>query len=201
MSAPGARRALPIVDRDVNTALPPAAADVERAVSAARDWLVACQHADGYWCGELEGDTTLESYMILLQAFFGRVGGPRAEGFARTIRGEALAGGGWAQYLGGPADLSVSCLSYLALKVAGDAATAPHMRDARAVIARLGGPARANSYTRYHFALFGQIGWDEVPAIPPEMMFLPARGSFSVYDMSSWSRTIFVPLSIPFASA
>src|SRR4051812_471233 len=151
MTAAAAPRALPIIDAGVHAVPPPSSANVAQATAAARDWLLGCQHADGYWCGELEGDTTLESYMILLEAFFGRVGGARAEGFARTIRGEALPGGGWAQFLGGPAELSVSCLSYLALKVAGDAPTAPHMNAARAAIARLGGPGRANSYTRYHF--------------------------------------------------
>jgi squalene-hopene/tetraprenyl-beta-curcumene cyclase len=174
----------------------PSREDVERALAAARAWLGARQHADGFWCGELEGDTTLESYMILLEAFFGRLDSDRTRRLAPTIRAEALAEGGWPQYAGGPPDLSVSCLSYFALKVAGDDAAAPHMRAARAAIARLGGAARANSYTRHHFALFGQLSWDEVPAVPPEMMFLPGRGAFSVYDMSSWSRTIFVPLSI-----
>jgi squalene-hopene/tetraprenyl-beta-curcumene cyclase len=200
MSAPATHRALPIVDGDVTAEPRPEPADVERTLVAARDWLLARQHADGYWCGELEADTTCESYMILLEAFLGRAGGDRARRFAHTIRHEALAGGGWAQYAGGPADLSVSCLSYFALKVAGDDPGAEHMRAARAVITRLGGPRRANSYTRYHFALFGQMGWDEVPAIPPEMLFLPPTASFSIYDMSSWSRTIFVPLSIIYAS-
>src|SRR5262245_56601998 len=142
MSPPRVPRALPILDGGVQNAPPPSPAGVERAISAARDWLLACQHADGYWCGELEADTTLEGYMILIEAFLGRMGGPRAEGFARTIRGEALAGGGWAQFHGGPADLSVSCRSYLALKVAGDSPTAPHMRAARAVIASFGGAGR-----------------------------------------------------------
>ena len=31
------------------------------------------------------------------------------------------------------------------------------------------------------------------------MVFLPGGGPFTVYDMSSWSRTIFVPLSILYA--
>jgi squalene-hopene/tetraprenyl-beta-curcumene cyclase len=194
-----ARLTLPIVDDDRPGESHASRDEVERAVAAARDWMLARQHTDGYWCGELEADTTCESYMILLEAFLGRVGSDRARRFARTIRGEALPDGGWAQFGGGPPDLSVTCLSYFALKVAGDHQDAPHMRAARATIARLGGARRANSYTRYHFAMFGQIGWDEVPAIPPEMMFLPARGQFSVYDMSSWSRTIFVPLSILYA--
>lgn len=108
-------------------------------------------------------------------------------------------GGGWAQYRGGPAEISVSVLSYFALRVAGDPPDAPHMRRSREAIFRLGGVARANTYTKYHLALFGQYDWSDVPAIPPEMVFLPGRGPFTVYDMSSWSRTIFVPLSILYA--
>ncbi|HVY41269.1 MAG TPA: squalene--hopene cyclase [Polyangia bacterium] len=177
----------------------PPRARVEAAIAAARDWLVARQHADGYWLAELEGDTTLESYIILLEAFFGRRDSEKVRALARVIRDEALPGGGWHQYLGGPPDLSVSCLSYFALKVAGEPADAPHMRAARAVIRSLGGVGRANTYTRTHLAMFGQISWDSVPAVPPEMMFAPQRAPFSVYDMSSWSRTIFVPLSIIWA--
>jgi squalene-hopene/tetraprenyl-beta-curcumene cyclase len=172
---------------------------LERALEAARTWLLARQDAAGFWCGELEGDTTLESYMILIEAFLGRRGSDRSLRLARTIRQEALPGGGWSQYPGGPADLSVSCLSYFALKVAGDDADAAHMKQARAVIRAQGGANRANTYTRYHLALFGQYPWEALPAIPPEMVLLPAWAPFSVYDMSSWSRTIFVPLSILWA--
>ena len=96
---------------------------------------------------------------------------------ARTIRDRALPGGGWSQYPGGPADLSVSCLSYFALKVVGDDADAPHMRGARDAILAMGGADRANTYTRYHLALFGQYPWRALPAIPPEMIFLPGRGA------------------------
>jgi squalene-hopene/tetraprenyl-beta-curcumene cyclase len=177
----------------------PSRARVDGALAAARDWLLQRQDPAGFWCGELEGDTTLESYMILLEAFFGRRGSQKSRDLARVIREEVLAGGGWSQYLGGPPDLSVSCLTYFALKVAGDDAEDPHMRRSRAVILDLGGIEAANTYTRYHFAFFGQFPWTGVPAIPPEMLFLPRRSLFSIYDMSSWSRTIFVPLSILWA--
>jgi squalene-hopene/tetraprenyl-beta-curcumene cyclase len=172
---------------------------ISQAIEAAREWLLARQHAAGYWCGELDGDTTLESYPILLEAFLGRWDSDKSARLARTIRARALPGGGWSQYPGGPADLSVSCLSYFALKVVGDDADAPHMRGARDAILAMGGADRANTYTRYHLALFGQYPWRVLPAIPPEMIFLPGRAPFSVYDMSSWSRTIFVPLSILWA--
>jgi squalene-hopene/tetraprenyl-beta-curcumene cyclase len=138
--------------------------------------------------------------MILLEAFFGRPGSGKSRDLARVIREEALPGGGFSQYLGGPPELSVSCLSYFALKVAGDPAEAPHMRRTRDVILATGGVERANTYTKYHLALFGEYPWSAVPAIPPEMLFFPGAGPFTVYDMSSWSRTIFVPLSILYAS-
>jgi squalene-hopene/tetraprenyl-beta-curcumene cyclase len=184
----------------------PGRARLEDSLAAARAWLLARQQHEGCWCGQLEGDTTCESYIVLLEAFLARDAGglaPAVAGkvaaLARVIRARALPAGGWSQYPGGPADLSVSCLGYLALKVAGDEAEAPHMRRARVVIRALGGAGRANSYTRFHFALFGQLPWAEVPAIPPEMLLLPAFAPFSVYDMSSWSRTIFVPLSVLWA--
>jgi squalene-hopene/tetraprenyl-beta-curcumene cyclase len=188
----------------------PTAAAVDSAIESARAWLVARQTSEGYWCGDLEGDTTLESYLILLRAFLrhgpdsatkldGPANDPEIERFAVRIRELARADGGWSSYAGGPGNLSVSCLSYFALKVAGDSAHAPHMRRARDLILALGGAGCANSYTRYHLAMFGECPWSDVPAIPPEIMFLPQAGPFSVYDMSSWSRTIFVPLSIIYA--
>ena len=181
------------------TPLAPGPGVVARSLERARAWLLERQEATGFWAGELEGDTTLESYMILLEAFFGRPASDKALALAHVIREEMLATGGWAQYPGGPAEISVSVLSYFALKVAGEPADAPHMRLSRDVIVGLGGVERANTYTKYHLAFFGQYAWGDVPAIPPEMVFLPGSGPFTVYDMSSWSRTIFVPLSILYA--
>lgn len=177
----------------------PASGRVDRAIAAARTWLLDRQAEQGFWCAELEGDTTLESYMILLEAFLGRRASEKSLALARVIRDEMLPDGGWSQYPGGPAEVSVSCLSYFALKLVGDRQDAPHMQRAREVILRLGGIGRANTYTQYHFAFFGQYSWTAVPAIPPEMLFLTGKSPFTVYDMSSWSRTIFVPLAILYA--
>ncbi len=182
------------------TPIAPRSERIARALVDARSWLLERQQPEGFWCAELEGDTTLESYMILLDAFIGSgIESDRSAALARTIRGEVLPAGGWAQYRGGPPEISVSVLSYFALKVAGESQDAPHMQRSRDVILRLGGVERANTYTKYHLAFFGQYSWSDVPAIPPEMVFLPERGPFTVYDMSSWSRTIFVPLSILYA--
>ncbi|MET0386155.1 MAG: squalene--hopene cyclase [Polyangiales bacterium] len=172
---------------------------VHHAIDGARDWLFSQQQSTGFWCADLEGDITLESYMILLEAFLGRRASPRSRELAGAIRAEMLPAGGWSQYPGGPAEISVSCLGYFALKLCGDSADAEHMARSRDVILSLGGVERANTYTQYHLAFFGQFAWADVPAIPPEMIFLPQRGPFSIYDMSSWSRTIFIPLAILYA--
>ena len=44
------------------------ASRVAAAIDGCRKRLFSQQHEDGYWCGELEADTTLESDYILLHA-------------------------------------------------------------------------------------------------------------------------------------
>ena len=170
-----------------------------RAIDAARGWLFGQQRSQGFWCAVFGGDATLEAYVIILEAFLGRRGNEKSLALARGIREQMLPGGGWSQYPGGPAEITVSCLSYFALKLVGDSADAPHMLRSREVIRRLGGAERANTYTKYHLALFGEYSWRRVPAIPPELMFLGEGSPFTIYDMSSWSRTIFLPLAILYA--
>ena len=44
-------------------------AKLSSTIKKTTDWLLQQQHADGHWCGELEGDTILESEYLLLLAF------------------------------------------------------------------------------------------------------------------------------------
>ncbi len=46
---------------------------------------------------------------------------------------------------------------------------------------------------------FGQYDYDAVPAIPPEIVLFPNWFWFNIYEISSWSRAILVPLSIAYA--
>jgi len=172
---------------------------IDKAIESARAWLFSRQSPEGFWCEVFGGDATLEAYFIILEAFLGRRGREKSLALARGIRLQMLPDGGWAQYPGGPAEVTVSCLSYFALKLAGDRADAPHMQKSRDVILQLGGIEKTNTYTKYHLALFGLYSWKRVPAIPPEIMFLPDNPVFTIYDMSSWSRTIFLPLAILYA--
>jgi squalene-hopene/tetraprenyl-beta-curcumene cyclase len=169
---------------------------VATAIHAASDWLLARQQADGHWCGELEGDTILESEYVLLLAWLGRHDSPEAHKAARYILSKQLADGGWAIYPGGKLEISASVKAYFALKLTGHTAGAEHMQRARRAILANGGADAVNSFTRYYLALLGQIDYEQCPAVPPEFLLLPNWFPVNLYSISSWSRTILVPLSI-----
>lgn len=172
------------------------AAPLERAIAQTRQWLLDEQHADGSWVGELEGDTILESEYILLLAYLGRQHSPLARKAARYIVKQQLPSGGWAMYPGGAIEVSGSVKAYFALKLTGHDPSAEYMQRARAAILANGGADAVNSFTRFYLALLGQISYDQCPAVPPEVMLLPKWFPINLYSVSSWSRTIIVPLSI-----
>ena len=173
--------------------------ELAESISHARRWLLNRQHEPGYWVAEFEADTTLESYIILFKTFMGKGDDPSLQRYAKTIRRCMLPQGGWPIYLHGPPEISVSVLSYFALKLAGVSPDEPDMRRAREMILKLGGVTKANTYTKFYLAFFGQYDWEHVPAVPPEIIFLPSMAPINIYAMSSWSRAIFVPLSILYA--
>src|SRR5215813_7871486 len=173
--------------------------EVEPAAEAARRYLLSIQHEDGHWCGELEGDTILESEYLLTIYFLGRAEEPKVRKAAEYLRRQQLPTGGWAVYQGGPAEVSASVKAYFVLKLLGDDPNAPHMARARRVILDLGGLEACNSFTKIYLSIFGQYEWEKCPAVPPELVLLPDRFPVSIYRMSSWSRAIVVPLSIIWA--
>ncbi len=157
-------------------------------VERAQDWLLERQDDEGYWVAELEGDTILESEYVLLMTFLGRESDPVCGRCARYIQDHQLPGGGWAIYPGGPVDISASVKAYFALKLTGHSPDEPEMVRARRAILEAGGAQACNSFTRFYLALLGQIGYDECPCVPPELVLIPHRWKFSLSAMSAWTR-------------
>ena len=168
-------------------------------VARTRDHLLSLQHPDGHWCAELQGDTILESEYILLLAFLGQGQSERAKECAAYMLDQQCDHGGWAMFPGGPIEISGSVKAYLALKITGHDPQADYMVRAREAILRAGGVEQVNSFTRYYLAMLGVIPYNLCPAVPPEMILLPLWAPFNIYEMSSWSRTIVVPLSLLWA--
>src|SRR3954463_10090872 len=77
-------------------------ARVRAAMSKACDYLFSTQHEDGYWAGELEADTTLESDYIMVHTLLGTTSDERNLEAAREILKHQNADGGWPIYYGGP---------------------------------------------------------------------------------------------------
>ncbi len=192
---PGSASGL-LTDRRSAPGATPSRDELETAIGRTSDWLLAQQTDDGYWVGELEGDTILESEYVLLLTFLGLEADPVCARCARYIQDHQLDDGGWAIYPGGPLDISASVKAYFALKIVGVSPDEPRMVQARQAILDAGGADLCNSFTRFYLALLGQIRYDECPCVPPELVLIPSRLGFSLSAMSAWTRTIVVPLAI-----
>ncbi len=166
------------------------------AIRRAQANLMRLQREDGHWCGELFVDSTLCSDYVLYMHWADEVDAVLQEKCVAHIRRRQLADGGWNIYEGGPSDVNASVKAYFALKLAGHLPAQPWMQEARACILRLGGIPRMNTYAKLYLALLGQFPWKYLPTVPVEMIFFPKWFPFSLYDMSSWSRAMLVPLAI-----
>jgi squalene-hopene/tetraprenyl-beta-curcumene cyclase len=193
-SLPGRRRPVQKTAQNERTRIADA---IGRAVGA----LSAQQSPEGFWCGELTADTTLESDYILLQLWLNQ---PDENGWnpptkhridraAQSILQRQLPDGGFNIYAGGPSEVSATTKGYCALKLAGIDPECRAMRSARQRILALGGLQAANSYVKINLSLFGLYPRKYAPSVPPEIVMLPGN---VLYEMSSWTRSILVPLSI-----
>ena len=169
---------------------------LEQAIDRGADHLLSLQAKPGYWLGELEADSTLESDYIYYLYVLGKAEPARIAKLANYVRRKQLADGGWSIYPGGPSELNATCKAYFALKLVGDNPKSPHMVQARETALRLGGLEKSNSYVRFYLAVAGALGWELVPAILPEMMLLPSWFYLNIYEMSSWTRGIVIPMAI-----
>ena len=175
---------------------PPALSGAEAALVRARDHLLGLQHEQGWWQGELETNVTMDAEDLLLRQFLGVRTDEETAAAGRWIASQQRADGTWANFFGGPGDLSTTVEAYVALRLAGDAPDADHMARASAWIAAQGGIPATRVFTRIWLAMFGQWSWDDLPVIPPEMIYLPAWFPLNVYDWACWARQTIVPLTI-----
>ena len=172
---------------------------LERTIERGVSWLLSAQEPAGYWWGMLEADSTLESDYIMFELIQGQADPDKIVKLANHIRSCQQADGGWPIYPGGPSEINATVKAYFALKLAGDGADSPHLTLARKCVHQMGGLERTNSYVRFYLALVGALEWDLVPAIPPELILLPRWFFVNLYEMSSWTRAIVVPLTILWA--
>ncbi|NUR59599.1 MAG: squalene--hopene cyclase [Catenulispora sp.] len=166
------------------------------ALKAAADHLLSLQDGAGWWKGELETNVTMDAEDLLLRQFLGIRRAEETAEAAAWIRSQQRPDGTWANFFDGPADLSTTIEAYTALRMAGDAKDAEHMRAARAFILDSGGIEASRVFTRIWLALFGEWQWSDLPVMPPELIYLPKWFPLNVYDWACWARQTVVPLTI-----
>ena len=170
---------------------------------AHRDALVSRQNEQGYWWADLTADTTLESDYILLQLWLH----PPQDGVWKPTTRDAD------RQSGAVHSAASACRMAGSISIASGPAggqrdrqslfraetgrrsgrRSAHDRRRATVFSSLGGIQAANSYVKINLSLFGLFPREFCPSVPPEMMLLP--GNF-IYQMSSWTRAIVIPLSI-----
>jgi len=171
---------------------PMAAGALERATER----LLALQHENGWWQGELQTNVTMDAEDLLLREFLGVRTEEQTRQSASWIRSQQRPDGTWANFYGGPGDLSTTIESYAALRLAGDPPDAAHMRAAATFILDGGGIERSRVFTRLWLALFGMWPWEDLPVLPPEMIFLPHWFPLNIYDFACWARQTIVALTV-----
>ena len=179
--------------------LEPASDPIQGAMNRSAHALSERQAKDGHWLFELEADVTIPAEYLFLQYFMRKIDRNREQKIGKYLRRRQHENGSWGLYEGGPGDISATVKAYFALKLAGDSPSEPHMVRTRNWVRANGGAEAVNVFTRITLAIFGQIPWRTVPAMPVEIMYLPKWWFFNLTKVSYWSRCVIVPLLIIFA--
>jgi squalene-hopene/tetraprenyl-beta-curcumene cyclase len=169
------------------------------ALRRATDLLLSMQAPAGWWKGELETNVTIEAEDLLLRRFLGILPPSVTADTARWIRARQRPDGTWSNFFGGPPDLSTTVEAYVALRLAGDPPEAAHLTRAAQFVRQNGGVESSRVFTRIWLALFGLWPWEDLPALPPEVVLLPPGGPFSIYDFGCWARQTVVAITVVWA--
>ena len=174
-------------------------ADVESAITRSRDYIFTRQHAEGYWNGELEADAMLEADYIFLHKLLESGDPVRLQRACTEMMRYQNEDGSWSIYPGGPGNISLSVKCYSSAKLMGIGADDPRLAKCREWVLAHGGVTACNTFTKMYLCALGEYDYDAVPAIPPEIVLFPKWFYFNIYEISSWSRSILIPLAIIYA--
>ena len=75
---------------------------IDQALEKAKSALLSIQKPDGHWCGELQGDSILESEYILLKWILGQESDPALPKVTKYLQSLQMDNGGWNLFPGEP---------------------------------------------------------------------------------------------------
>src|ERR1051325_10001503 len=92
---------------------------LDQAVERATQRLLELQHPGGWWVGELESNATMIAEHLFWLHFMGLRDRETDRRLANELLPRRRPDGTWSNWFEGPADLSTTVESYIALKMAG----------------------------------------------------------------------------------
>ncbi len=183
-------------DHPLDLISPTVQSELAQAIERSQQHLLSLRKPDGYWVGELIVDGTLVADTVAYHHWNGRVNLEWQRKAVHHLFSLQLPDGGWNTYYGGPSEINATIKGYLALKLAGIPVTDPRLLRAREMALRMGGVPRMNTFSKLYLALLGLFPWNYVPTIPCEVILLGKWFHVNFYEMSSWTRSMLVPLAI-----
>ena len=169
---------------------------LNQSIESSQDYLLSVQNGEGYWVDELEANVTISAEYIFFMHFTGRLDPVKQDKVVNYLLHKQREDGSWPLFYGGLCDINSTVESYMALKMAGLPADREEVVRARQAIFANGGIKKTRVFTKMFLAMFGQLSWDDCPAVPVEIILFPNWFPFNIYEISSWSRGTVVPLSV-----
>mgnify|MGYP005638350217 FL=1 len=169
---------------------------LDQSIESSQDYLLSVQNGEGYWVDELEANVTISAEYIFFMHFTGRLDPVKQDKVVNYLLHKQREDGSWPLFYGGLCDINSTVESYMALKMAGLPVDREEMVRARQAIFANGGIKKTRVFTKMFLAMFGQLSWDDCPAVPVEIILFPNWFPFNIYEISSWSRGTVVPLSV-----
>lgn len=153
------------------------------------------QSEDGHWAGDYGGPMFLMPGLICVLYITKTPFPPgRREGMIAYLRNHQQQDGGWGTHIECASTMFGTVLNYVALRLLGDEADAPHMEKARSFIHRYGGALYAPSWAKFWLAVIGVYDWDAVNSIPVEMWLLPQWFPFHPGKLWCHCRMVYLPM-------
>ncbi|MCB0327309.1 MAG: squalene--hopene cyclase [Bdellovibrionales bacterium] len=167
-------------------------------VERAQQHLLSLQKDEGYWEGDVHDNVTITCEYVMFLRFLGLLDEENKIKCKNAIQNARRPDGSWSLYYGGPPHLCSSIEAYMALKICGKSSSDSDMQQTLEQIELMGGVDKSRVFTKIHLALFGHYPWDKIPVLSPELMLLPRQAPIDLYEFSSWSRLVIIPLLIIF---
>lgn len=168
----------------------------QAALEAGMTHLLSEQTEEGYWWAPLYSNVAMEAEYVLLTHCLGRRDKRREAQIASHLFKLQHPDGTWAIFTDGPSDLNATVEAYVALKLMGYKETDTRMQRAKEFIQSEGGVYSTRVFTRLWLALVGEVPWNKLPVVPPEIMYLGKNVPLNIYDFASWARPTIVALTI-----